>query len=65
MAHKKTVLIFPNLHLLWEFAQTIDARSIEIQTATRTLICDCEDADIALAKNKYHAVVKESISSSL
>lgn len=60
MPAQKVTLIFPSLRHLWEFAQAIQVNSIEIIAKTSTLICDCKDADVQLAKEKYGAVVREN-----
>ena len=57
MSVQKVTLVFPTLHQLWDFAQAIRANTTEINSTTRTLICDCNDEDITLAKEKYGAVV--------
>ena len=62
MSAQKVTLIFPSLRQLWDFAQAIHANSIEIISTTCTLICDCKEADIQLAKEKYGAVVRDTTS---
>lgn len=54
-ASKKIVLQFPDVYMLWSFAQTLTNNTIEINTRTKTLICDCTDADISQATGKFGA----------
>lgn len=58
MSKQKVSLVFSSLQQLWAYAQQINAHSIEIITQTKTLICECNDTDIALAREKYNAIVR-------
>ena len=58
MQTQRVHLVFPNLQNLWSFAQEIHVTSMQIITGTKTLICDCKDLDIELAKEKYKARVE-------
>lgn len=53
--NQQTYLVFPTLYNLWQFAQAINVRSMEINTARRLLICPCKEADVTLAKEAYGA----------
>ena len=53
----KVCLQFSTLHLLWKFAQGIDCKTVEINTAKRTLTCNCSEKEMELAKNEYSAVL--------
>jgi hypothetical protein len=57
MSKKKIVLQFPNLFMLWNFAQGIKANSLEINTGNKTLTCDCSETEASLAIEKYNAVL--------
>ena len=59
---QKVTLVFPNIRALWEFAQATQIRSMEINTATHTLSCECNGTDLEFAREKYHAVVMERVS---
>ena len=55
------VLIFPDLYQMWAFAQTLTNTTLQINSQHRMLICNCTEEDIALAINKYQAIVKDKI----
>jgi hypothetical protein len=61
MSKKKTILRFPTLYVLWNFAQTLDGESMEVNTNNKTLICNCTDSEIATAVETYRATVLEEI----
>lgn len=52
-------LKFHSVQELWRFAQHINAVNIEINTRERTLICDCNEAEITLAVDEFGAAVAE------
>ena len=58
MPTKQTTLIFPSLKQLWDFAQEIEVKSMEIKTASRELICDCNEVSVKLASEKFGAKLK-------
>jgi len=55
-------LQFPDMRLLWQFAQTLTSKSIEINTHTNMLICDCSTEEITLATTQYRARILEGVS---
>lgn len=54
---KEVVLGFPDLKSLLAFKDKIDVRVFEINNLHLTLICDCTEEHIALAKTKYGGIV--------
>jgi len=56
-AMKRVTLQFPDLYLLWSFAKTLDSNNLEINTATKILICNCSDENVVEATGKYKATV--------
>jgi hypothetical protein len=55
MQQSTTKLVFPTLHLLWEFAKEINVHSVEIIVSKKMLLCECKEDDISLATSKYGA----------
>jgi hypothetical protein len=55
MQQSTTKLVFPTLHLLWEFAKEINVHSVEIIVSKKMLVCECKDEDVRLAETKYGA----------
>ncbi|HUS01101.1 MAG TPA: hypothetical protein VMY77_05205 [Chitinophagaceae bacterium] len=53
-------LIFPSVRAMREFMDVIQAANTEINLRTLTLICDCSEADIKLARETFGARVVES-----
>lgn len=53
----QVLLQFPDVLMLWKFAQTMQSRQLEINTQNKTLICYCADADIERAIREFKAVV--------
>jgi len=49
MSKDKIAIRFQNLYQLWQFAQAIHARSIEIRAKELLLLCDCSEEDLQLA----------------
>lgn len=56
---------FPDMRLLWNFAQQLTCKSIDINTNTKTLICDCTEAEINLALTQYRATILEGFFSKI
>jgi len=54
---KQVTLQFPDLHLLWQFAQTLTNHTIEIHTETKTLTCTCLEYDVFRATSKFKAMI--------
>lgn len=52
---KQVYLQFSDMRLLWQFAQQLKGKTIEIHTGTQTLLCDCSAEEIRLALTKYGA----------
>jgi len=57
VSKNKIQLRFPNLHVLWSFAQSIKSTSLEIDTAHKLLTCYCTESEISLAIEKFNAEV--------
>lgn len=55
-------LQFPDMRLLWQFAQKLACKSIEINTRTFILNCDCSSEEITVATTQYKARILEGIS---
>lgn len=53
----RVTLQFPDLHLLWSFAQTLKSHNLEIDTAVAVLTCDCSKENINEAIISYKATV--------
>jgi hypothetical protein len=45
MPKKQTLLQFLSLQGLWQFAQTLQATNMEINTREKTLLCECSEAE--------------------
>lgn len=52
---KQIKLIFPDMLHLWSFSHNLANQNLEINTATRLLICEGTDADLARAITHYGA----------
>jgi hypothetical protein len=57
--NNKIALQFPDMYLLWKFAQKLTCRSIEINPPTKTLLCDCSEEEIHVAITAYSAKILE------
>ena len=55
MATERIKIKFHTIHKLWEFAQQLISHNIEINTKEISLICECEETEIIMAIEKYHA----------
>ena len=51
----QVTLEFPDLYNLWQFAITLTNHSIQIQTNSKTLTCNCNEGDIHNAITNYRA----------
>lgn len=57
---KKITIAFKNIRQLWNYAQKINARNIEIISADITLICDCSETDLSLLPDYDGELIEES-----
>lgn len=57
---KKITIAFKSIRQLWNYAQKINARNIEIISADITLICDCSETDLSLLPEYDGVVIEES-----
>ena len=55
MTLEKITLNFPSLNLLWAFVRDAKINYIEVNTGKISLDCNCNPADVQLAKEKYSA----------
>lgn len=60
MSKDKIAIRFDNLYHLWQFAQAIRARSMEIRTKELLLICDCHEEDLQLV-TKFRGTIMETV----
>jgi hypothetical protein len=51
---KWVTLQFPDLYLLWSFAQTLRSNNLEINTGSKTLVCNCTEENISEATFQVH-----------
>lgn len=58
MSKDKFGIRFHNLYELWQFAQAINVRSIEIRAKELLLLCDCSEEDLQLAAKFGGTVMK-------
>jgi hypothetical protein len=56
---KRVILQFDDKRDLRRFVMIISCNYLEMNVAYMTVICDCDDAEIELAKNAFNARVKE------
>lgn len=54
---QKMTLKFRSVGQLWEFKQTIKAHEVEVNLHKCTLRCNCSEAEVALAVEKFGAVL--------
>lgn len=52
---EKFTLVFPSLNNLYGFVREFTVVYIDMADDTFTLVCNCEDAEVEAAKNKYGA----------
>jgi hypothetical protein len=57
MALEKITLVFPSLHQLWNFVREVKVNYKEFSPVDFTLVCDCNQYDVDLAKVKYGATM--------
>jgi len=57
MTLEKVTLVFPSLSQLWEFVREAKINYTEFSAADFSLLCNCNQADVELAKEKYGAAV--------
>ena len=55
MTTEKITLVFPSLNQLWSFVRDAKVNYLEFRDADFSLVCNCNEADIELAKEKYGA----------
>jgi hypothetical protein len=55
MITENVSLVFPSLNQLWGFVREAKINYTECISMTLTLVCDCQQSDITLAKEKYGA----------
>ena len=58
MPKRQTLIQFPSLQLLWQFAQRIQAVNIEIHTEAMTLLCDCSEGELSLLSDYQGKVIE-------
>ena len=58
---KKIKLMFPSIHYLWEFRQTLKTSNVEVNVKDKSLVCDLSGADISMAVTKYRAKCIETV----
>ena len=56
---KDTALKFPDLASLRRFAELLKNQSYEIHEARLILVCNCREAELNVAIQKYNATVVE------
>jgi hypothetical protein len=56
---QKVTIVFPSIIQLWQFVNTTNIPSVEINTTNNTLYCECEIRNILLAENAFNARVVE------
>ena len=52
---QKFTLVFPSLNSLYGFVREFTINYIDISVETYVLECNCEDAEVKVAKDKYGA----------
>jgi hypothetical protein len=55
----RIALEFPDMYMLWKFAQKLTCKSIEINPPAKSLICDCTEQEINVAIAQYSAKILE------
>ena len=58
---KPVTLQFSDLDQLWDFAQKVQFRNIEINKNEKTFSGNCNDKEIALALTFYEAVIIDEV----
>ena len=54
---QQITLVFPSLHHLWGFVREAKINYMEMITESHTLVCECDDKEADLAKEKYGAIL--------
>jgi len=57
MTFEKITLVFPSLNQLWGFVREAKINYKEFSATDIALVCDCDTADVELAKEKYGAII--------
>ena len=57
MTLEKITLVFPSLNQLWGFVREAKINYSEFNAADFTLLCNCSEADLEVAKEKYGATM--------
>lgn len=57
MTLEKITLTFPSLNRLWEFVREAKMNYTEFNAKDFSLVCNCNPADVELAKQKYGATL--------
>jgi hypothetical protein len=57
MTLEKITLTFPSLSQLWEFVREAKMNYTEFSATDFSLVCNCNQADVEMAKDKYGATV--------
>lgn len=59
MNHSQPIVVlqFHDMHMLWQFAQVLSCKNLEINTQDKILTCNCSEAEIALATSRYSAKI--------
>lgn len=58
---KRVTLLFQDAKSLWAFAETLQKKDIEINSAEKKLYCNCSDAEISKALMHYNAVIIDEV----
>jgi hypothetical protein len=57
MTVNKITLIFPSLNQLWQFVREAKINYTEFNAVDFSLVCNCNQADVELAKRKFGATM--------
>ncbi|RYF85651.1 MAG: hypothetical protein EON98_06010 [Chitinophagaceae bacterium] len=60
MPKQQTLIQFRSLPQLWKFAQRIQVSSMEINTRSQTLLCECSEMELALIE-EYEGKILDRI----
>ncbi len=58
MTSQQIVLQFPTLNALWAFVREVRVNYSEVIASTFMLYCVCNEAEVAIAKDKYGARIE-------
>jgi hypothetical protein len=56
LQHQKITLVFPSLNQLWGFVRDAKINYVEFNEENFTLVCNCPQADIDHAKERFGAL---------